>query len=232
MGYQDSLPDFEVLHRQLVLNGTVADYLNDRRGSTGLVSSLLAWDGRTDTLTSIDPNEQWIIELKAWMEASLLRARYMMSSILLKPQALSDEPQYTNPSYTQISKYCSRIMFLDGNYTNFDFIQLLIIVCCLVLLCALSFESGLLAAARQLSTFCCNVVGGATIALEELRQPVLRHLQAARWSASRPFWPRRRGELSDLPRRYPRNPFRDPLYRPRPEEYGLGEVSATLAASR
>ena len=227
MGYQDALPDFEVLHRQLVLNGTVASYLNDRRFlSTGPISSLLAWDG--EFLSGIDPNEQWIIELKAWMEVSLLRARYMMSSILLKPpQTHSDGLQYT-----QISKYCSRVMFLDGNYTNFDFVQLLIIVCCLVLLCALSFESGLLAAARQLSTFCCNVVGGATIALEELRQLVLKHLQAARWSASRPLWPRRRGELSDLPQRYPRNPFRDPLYRPRSEEYGLGEVSATLAASR
>jgi hypothetical protein len=227
MGYQDSLPDFEVLHRQLVLNGTVADYLSYRTGA--LVSSLLAWDG--NMLTGIDPNEQWIIEFKAWMEASLLRARYMMSSILLKAQALSDELQYTHP-YTQISKYCSRIMFLDGNYNNFDFIQLLIIVCCLVLLCVLSFESELLAAAKQLCTFYGNVIGSAAVALVEMRQPVLKHLQASRWSASRPLWPWRRGELSDLPQRYPRNPFRDPLYRPRSEEYGLGEVSATLAASR
>jgi hypothetical protein len=226
MGYQDALPDFEVLHRQLVLNGTVADYLNDRRGFTALVSSLLAWDGTT--LTGIDPNEQWIIELKAWMEVSLLRARYMMSSILLKPpQTHSDTLQYT-----QISKYCSRVMFLDGNYTNFDFTQLLIIVCCFVLLCVLSFESELLAAAKQLCTLYGNVIGGAAVALAEMRQSVLKHLQVARWSASRPLWPRRRGELSDLPQRYPRNPFRDPPYRPRSEEYGLGEVSATLAASR
>jgi hypothetical protein len=227
MGYQDALPDFEVLHRKLVLKGTVAEYLNHKKEMAApFVSSLLAWDGFMSP--GIDPNEQWIIELKAWMEASLLRARYMMSSILLKPpQTLSDTLQYH-----QISKYCSRVMFLDGNYTNFDFIQLLIIVCCLVLLCVLSFESELLAAARQLRTFYGNVIGGAAVALAEMRQPVLKHLQAARWSASRPLWPWRRGELSDLPQRYPRNPFQDPPYRPRSEEYGLGEVSATLAASR
>ncbi|PMD62285.1 uncharacterized protein K444DRAFT_716808 [Hyaloscypha bicolor E] len=182
VGYQDALPDFEVLQRQLVLNGTVTEYLRNMGG----VTALMAWNG--NRLTGIDPNEQWIIELKAWMEASLLQARYMMSSILLKPQAPSDALQYT-----QTSKYCSRIMFLDGNYTNFDFIQLLIIVCCFVLLCALSFESGLLAAARQLCTFCGNVIGGAAVALGEMRQPVLKHLQAARWSASRPLWPWRRG---------------------------------------
>ena len=190
------------------------------------MESRLSWLGTATGLLAY-PNEQWIIEFKAWMEASLLQARYMMSSILLKPQVPSDALQYT-----QISKYCSHIMFLDGNYTNFDFIQLLIIVCCFVLLCALSFELGLLTAARQLCTFCGNVIGGAAVALGEMRQPVLKHLQAARWSASRPLWPWRRGELSDLPQRYPRNPFRDPPYRPRSEEYGLGEVSATLAASR
>jgi hypothetical protein len=169
MGNQDALPDFDVLHRKLVLNGTVTEYLRNMGG----VTALLAWNG--NRLTGIDPNEQWIIELKAWMEASLLQARYMMSSILLKPKALSDASPYT-----QTSKYCSRIMFFDGNYTNFDFIQLLIIVCCLVLLCALSFESGLIAAARQLCTFCGNVIGGAAVALAETRQPVLKHLQAAR----------------------------------------------------
>ncbi|KAH8764798.1 hypothetical protein BGZ57DRAFT_1007202 [Hyaloscypha finlandica] len=226
MEYQDALPDFELLHRQLVLNGNVADYLNDKERVADLVSSLLASDDYM--FAGIDPNEQWIIELKAWMEVSLLRARYMMSRILLKPpQTHSDTLQYT-----QISQYCSRVMFLDGNYTNFDFTQLLIIVCCLVLLCVLSFESELLAAAKQLCILYGNVIGGAAVALAEMRHSVLKHLQVARWSASRPLWPRRRGELSDLPQRYPRNPFRDPPYRPRSEEYGLGEVSATLATSR
>jgi len=216
MGYQDAMSDFESLHQPLVLNGTVAEYVRYMGG----VAALMCWNG--DRLTGIDPNEQWIIELKAWMEASLLKARYMMSNILVKPQ---DRPrEIWNGQNASWSWPCSRIMFLNGDYTNIDFVQLLIIVCCLLSLCALSFESRILAGANKVCTYCGNIISVAVVILREMGQAVLKQLNVACWAVSTPAWPENRRGVADLRPRYPRNPFRGPLYNAHSEEYGLREV--------
>ena len=150
-----------------------------------------------------------------------------MADILFNPQ------EYMTASREiETSKHCSRVLFFDGDYSNFDFIQLLIIACCLVLLCALSFQSGIVAGARKLYRFCRKAIGDAAIVLREMGQMLLKQLKVVRWALSTHVWSWNRDRMPDLPRRYPRNPFRDPLYNAHSEEYDLREVSKTTIVLR
>lgn len=167
--------------------------------------------------TPLNANELWIEELKAWMEISLLNSRYMMMSIMPNnPKTWRQEPPFQWGNTTEIR--CNRILFYDGDHTNFDFIQLLVVVCCFFSVCILSFERQLLSTLGKVSRYSGGLVDMTVKSIKRkfrCRAPGVQ---------MRMQWPWQRISSQSFPQRYPRNPFQDPSYHPTSDVYSLDVI--------
>ncbi len=77
---------------------------------------------------------------------------------------------------------------------------------------------------KEIVHICGDLFHDAVAVSREIGQMILKQLKLACRALSRPVWCVGRDELYDLPRKYPRNSFQDPLYKSHSEEYGLREV--------
>jgi len=174
-----SATDLEVLDRQLVTKATVQRYLFQRRGT----QVLLAFQHRVSELIELhDSKNQWIIELQSWFETAFLQSRYMLYGLLQRNHLpLEMMPEDLDPKFKDV---CNRVLFYDGGYTNFDFIQFLVLLISLLLICAISFEKKLVAISRLVGRILrCGVVHSISSIGNTLRSGI-QELKSMRWSRS------------------------------------------------
>jgi len=145
--------DFIYFQLRYTIMSTVQSYLLARQTTQVLLSSRSRTGEAGNTIPNIVTKEQWIEELKAWFETSFLQARYINfnlvsgnhpSSKLRHPSGATDFPEDA----------CKKILFLDGSYTNIDFIQLIVLMSAFLLLCLISFRGGLSNAAKKTAGQC------------------------------------------------------------------------------
>lgn len=181
-GDNDSVQDIRVFQAQFASTDTVQNYLFRRLGPQALVSSQY----RTLSLIRyLHPTEQWIIEVKAWFETAFLQARYRVFSVLQR-----DRPpvEYLNPNTELLElglKACSQALFYAGNYTNIDFIQLLVTLSSLATLCLLSFEAQIRATANRFGRYCRCKMETIVLYIYDTGVRILRCLRAMKWRKSR-----------------------------------------------
>jgi hypothetical protein len=123
-----------------------------------LLSSLERQD---QIILSIDPKEQWVKEATAWFETAFLKARYSEFHLLQIGLAPPDIPEgvFITPENREIfAEICNRILFFDGNYSNIDFIQLMIIVSCLMVPWLISFRHPIAAGTSKIGKLCWSLV--------------------------------------------------------------------------
>jgi hypothetical protein len=85
----------------------------------------------------IKPTEQWISEVKAWFETAFLTARFTMLSVVQRAGPRTKQPDLND--LIDPMHMCDRILFLDDNYTNLDFVGLMVTLSALLILCATSY---------------------------------------------------------------------------------------------
>lgn len=91
-------------------------YLNTRRGTKVLLSSM----GRsTELIDLIDKEEQWIFELKTWMETSFMMGRMLFLDMFQGAKVFENGTDTVDAAFQQL---CSRVLLRDGNYTNILFL--------------------------------------------------------------------------------------------------------------
>jgi hypothetical protein len=133
VGDIDSANDVFPVTSKLIRTACVHHYLIARRGTKALLASL--WR-RNELVINIDKKEQWIHELKVWFETSILTARFGFLELVKRKTP-------PRPDEDEMSKFfdgiCDRVLFRNGDYTNFYFIWLMTAVSTLTLLSLLSY---------------------------------------------------------------------------------------------
>lgn len=105
-GDRDSVAGIDTLHIHPIFDSPVSRYLYYRKqlAIVGLKYGL--------NFDRFDHKDQWIVELKAWFEATLLQSRYMIASIL--PENPGRNLNGWPHSHT-IGDPCPRALFYDTN---------------------------------------------------------------------------------------------------------------------
>jgi hypothetical protein len=151
LGDLDSAYDLTLFHLELVHTATVQRYLLARRGTQSLLSSQY----RSNQLINfIDPKEQWVKEVTAWFETAFLQARYGEFHLLQRDRPPKDFPEEILALKKKFGETCNRILFFDGNYTNIDFIQLMILLSCLMVPWIISFRDPIDAGISRIQNLC------------------------------------------------------------------------------
>lgn len=143
--------DLFSIYYRIMSKASVQDYLLARKG----IKALISFQRRgSEIFQGLDTKEQWIIELKAWFETAFLQARYGVFGLLERDRPPNGMPQDLLAAKRKYGKLCNQAVFFDGNYTNIDFIKLLITLSCLLLICLLSIRELLANIAKKIGTLC------------------------------------------------------------------------------
>jgi hypothetical protein len=137
------------VHSRFVFKGSLFNYLHVRRGTQVLLTSIYRL---SEVVPYINPTEQWVSEVQAWFETAFLRARFTMLSVVQRAGPRTKQPdldEAVDPTYL-----CDRILFLDDNYTNVDFLGLMATLSALLILCAISYTAEIIAASEKVAQIC------------------------------------------------------------------------------
>ena len=153
-------------------------YFGIRSGTQVLLSSLLR---EGDIVTLIDQKEPWILEVQAWFVTAFLNARYTLLQIVRRegPKAGQEVPRSK-------LRLCQIILFRNNDYTNVNFIGLLVSILALLLICGASFREKIVLSVgvgcrKPLSAIC---RGSAT--LVEILVFCARKIGRRRWTPAIP----------------------------------------------
>lgn len=136
VGDVDSANDVFPVIAKLIRTVSVHRYLLARRGTKALLASL--WR-QSEVITNIDRKEQWVHELKAWFETSILMARFGFLEMVKRTTTPSQDEVDASKSFLFINGICGRVLFRSGNYSNFYFVWLIVAISAQVLLSVLSY---------------------------------------------------------------------------------------------
>ncbi|CZR55567.1 uncharacterized protein PAC_05455 [Phialocephala subalpina] len=100
------------------------DYLRDLRPESNKLISTWSHLSTSPSDVAIDQHEQWVIQVRAWMETSLLDTRATYFQLL----------RFDSPTL---------LLFNDVDYTNIEFTGFASIISALLLLCLLSFAESI-----------------------------------------------------------------------------------------
>lgn len=172
-------------------------YFRIRTGTQLLLSSLLR---EGDIVTLIDKKEQWILEVQAWFVTAFLNARYTLLQIVRR-----EGPKRTKEVPDAMLKLCQIILFANSNYTNVDFIGLLLLILALLLIPAFSHRRKIILAsgvfAQAFAKGCTTVIGVLAFYARKSGRRVLPtfilHFLAGQLAQSFPF---RRQSHPEFPR--------------------------------
>ena len=132
VSYETLREDIVFRHVEYVQSSKVYTFLHTRQGTEALLTSGFR---SADHIKYIDSEEQWIAEIKSWMETSLLMARFILLRIAEGGSpGLGETPSYPGFS-NKLATACGRILFLNSDYTNIDFIGLLACIGALGFIC-------------------------------------------------------------------------------------------------
>jgi hypothetical protein len=111
---------------------TVQQYLFLRSGVEALLSSSF----RINNVVQVfDQTHQWALEVETWFVTAFLNARYALLQIVRRqgPDRAPDAPK-------SVFKLCGIILYQNNNYTNVDFIGLIVSTSTLLLICTFSYK--------------------------------------------------------------------------------------------
>ncbi|KAG4441176.1 hypothetical protein IFR05_003347 [Cadophora sp. M221] len=111
---EHTILDLVLLHRSLVADLSVHQYLLRRRGVQSLLLSMYRFG---NYVYQVDAEAQWVREVRAWFETAFLTCRYGILDLVQNQDSPLDEAA-RNPD--ALGQLCDRVLFLDGDYTNVD----------------------------------------------------------------------------------------------------------------
>lgn len=89
-----------------------------------------------DLVNWVPENEGWIGEVKSWFQMAFITTKYQVMQIITR-----DSTKRAKDAPASIFKICGVVIFQTNEYTNINFIGLLVTICSFLLICAASFWS-------------------------------------------------------------------------------------------
>jgi hypothetical protein len=124
---------------------TAFHYLSARGISALLSSQSQTWNTFT---VPIDPLQQWTWDVMAWFESSFLLFRVYLQSMITGERRgafITDEELR--------EMLCGHVLFLDNNYTNINFLGLMMTLTAITIISAFSYAKQLTTAVRYIKEF-------------------------------------------------------------------------------
>ena len=142
-GQEESALDVELLYDQVIAKSWILDQTRSRWDTLTFINVDYAGTHiLPEENTATNPDSQfrdWSLEVQSWFETAFLLSRY--STYLLPERGGYGNFGIVKPTWSESpNSICHRVLFSDSDYTNFDFVQFLVIPFCLLLVCIASFR--------------------------------------------------------------------------------------------
>ena len=176
MGQEESALDVELLYNQVISKSWITESLKYRWDTlTGIsvdYTGTIVRPEEDNTNTTFEPwmERDWSVEIRSWFETAFVLSRY--STYLLPERGGFGIYGIVKPTWSDIpNSICDRLLFSDSDYTNFDFVQFLVIQIYLHLVCIASARKKISVVFLKL-----RLLGQSWISIQEAYGRSIRYL--------------------------------------------------------
>lgn len=158
------------VHSLLIEATSLRTFMARHSGSPTFIHSILRQFPELETIFRNSPKEQWHREVQSWFELSFLTAKFaLLASVQgAKGQSAAPEDHFSNTSWI-----CDKLLFLDNNPTNINFIGLMATLSGLLVLCLISLMGKILVQVKRGLKVCWKVCRWVGDALQRLWRDLL-----------------------------------------------------------
>lgn len=104
-----------------------------------LVTPLRLGPSLPQAVWDVDATHQWLLELNALFTKAVLRQKILMLAVVQGENDLSNQTRVAPGTMSEKTSLCDRIILVDGDYTNIDWVWMWVLIDTLALLCIISY---------------------------------------------------------------------------------------------
>lgn len=142
------------VHSLLIEATSLRNFMARHDRSPMFIRSILRESPEVETIFGNSSKEQWHREVQSWFELSFLTAKF---TLLASVQGAKGQSAAPEDHFSDTSWICDKLLFLDNNPTNINFIGLMATLSGLLVLCLISLMGRILVQVKRGLKICWKV---------------------------------------------------------------------------